>query len=79
MSTVVAALAEQGLVARSAHPENQRVQQTRLTDAGLELLRRCEPDIAAVETAFLSQLTREDAVLLDGLLRRGTAGLRALA
>lgn len=79
MSTIVASLAEQGLVARSAHPENLRVQQARLTDAGRTLLRRCQPDIDAVEAAFLSQLSSEDQLLLDELLRRGTAGLRQLA
>ena len=79
MSAIVASLAEQGLVERTAHPENLRVQQTRLTDAGRELLARCLPDIAAVETAFLSQLSREDRLLLDDLLRRGTAGLRDMA
>ncbi len=79
MSTIVASLAEQGLVARSTHPENLRVQQTRLTDAGHALLRRCQPDLAAVEAAFVSQLSREDQLLLDDLLRRGTAGLRELA
>jgi DNA-binding MarR family transcriptional regulator len=79
MSTIVASLAEQGLVVRSAHPENLRVQQARLTDAGAALLRRCQPDIDAVESAFLSDLSGEDQVLLDDLLRRGTAGLRQLA
>jgi DNA-binding MarR family transcriptional regulator len=79
MSTNVAALAEQGLVARTAHPENMRVQQTRLTDAGHALLQRCQPDIDAVEAAFLSQLSAADQIQLDELLRRGTAGLRQLA
>lgn len=79
MSSIVAALAEQGLVVRSAHPENLRVQQARLTDAGRALLDRCQPDVDAVETAFLSQLSREDRLLLDDLLRRGAAGLREMA
>lgn len=79
MSTIVASLAEQGLVTRSAHPENLRAQQTRLTEAGRALVRRCQPDIDAVEAAFLSQLSPEDQLLLDELLRRGTAGLRQLA
>ncbi|HEX6389769.1 MAG TPA: MarR family transcriptional regulator [Solirubrobacteraceae bacterium] len=78
MSAIIAALAEQGLVARTAHPENLRVQQTRLTDAGHELLRRCQPDIDAVEAAFLSELSAEDQLRLDELLRRGIAGLREL-
>jgi DNA-binding MarR family transcriptional regulator len=78
MSTIVAALAEQGLVARAAHPENLRVQQTRLTAAGQALLRRCQPAIDAVEAAFLSPLSRADQLLLDDLLRRGTGGLRQL-
>jgi DNA-binding MarR family transcriptional regulator len=79
MSTIVASLADQGLVARTAHPENLRVQQTRLTDEGRALLQRCQPDIDAVETAFLSQLSPDEQLLLDDLLRRGTAGLRQLA
>jgi len=79
MSTIVAALAEQGLVVRSAHPENLRVQQARLTDAGRALLHRCQPDIDAVEAAFLSELSDEEQLLLDDLLRRGTLALRRLA
>jgi DNA-binding MarR family transcriptional regulator len=78
MSATVAALAEQGLVARNVHPENLRVQQARITESGRALLRRCQPDIDAVEAAFLSQLSREDQLLLDELLRRGTAGLRQM-
>ncbi len=79
MSSVVASLAEQGLVARTTHPENQRVQQARLTAAGQALLRRCQPDIDAVEAAFLSQLSPADQLQLDELLRRGTDGLRQLS
>jgi len=78
MSTIVASLADQGLVVRSAHPENLRVQQTRLTAAGEALLQRCQPDVDAVEAAFLSQLSHQDQLLLDELLRRGTAGLRQM-
>jgi DNA-binding MarR family transcriptional regulator len=79
MSTIVASLADQGLVERSTHPENLRVQQTRLTDAGRALVRRCQPAIGAVEAAFLSKLSHEDQLMLDELLRRGTAGLREMA
>ena len=76
ISTIIASLVDQGLVERSAHPENLRVQQTRLTEAGHALLRRCQPHVDAVEAAFLSQLSHRDQLLLDELLRRGIAGLR---
>jgi DNA-binding MarR family transcriptional regulator len=79
MSTIIASLADQGFVVRSAHPENLRVQQARLTDAGHALLRRCQPDVDAVEAAFLSQLSHQDRLVLDELLRRATAGLRQMA
>jgi len=68
MNEVIAALERDGLVARSPAANHGRVLEMTLTDAGHEVLARCEQAVDEMESRMLADLDEEDrAQLLKAL------------
>ncbi len=65
---IVARLEEQGLVARSADPADQRVKRVRLTDRGRAALSRALPGHEAALVRHANALSREERRALIALL-----------
>lgn len=77
MFTVLRALERKGLVERTPAPDHGRVLYTRLTDAGRELMDRCDAAVDAVEGDLLDDFSAAEASMLMALARRGVRNLHA--
>lgn len=75
MADMVGALERRGLVARTPDPGHGRRLLITLTEAGTELLRDVEPEVAALESALLQGMSATERRTLDGLLDRARRNL----
>ena len=66
----VNALQRRGLLLRRPHPDDGRAQALHLTDAGLELMRRAEPTVVALENEAAAALTVTERQTLIRLLQK---------
>jgi DNA-binding MarR family transcriptional regulator len=74
MSEVLAQLATQGFVRRTAEPGHKRVVRIELTDEGRGALARCDGAVDAVEREMLGDMGADEAAALrETLIRCGRA------
>jgi DNA-binding MarR family transcriptional regulator len=69
MSEVLAALTRARLIRREADPTHGRIMRTELTDAGVAVLKECEPLIDEIESLMLAELSHDDRDRLPPALR----------
>ena len=70
VSRAVIRLVAKALVARTAHPQDQRAQILRLAPKGLALYRRIIPRAHALQGELAEVLTEEEQRALDGILHK---------
>jgi len=75
VSRLVDRLERKGLVRRERPASDRRQVLCRVTDRGLELLARLDPEVDAADERALAALDEGDAVHLAGLLNRVRADL----
>lgn len=69
-SRCVANMVNKGLIAKTRLPENKRVTVLALTEAGRQVYEHARNSGQRYNTEFAACLSDEEAVLLDGLLKR---------
>ena len=69
MTGVLRQLSAKGLLARHAHPENQRADSWHLTDKGQKALQRGRAAFAEVTSRMLESLAPADIARLEGFLK----------
>ena len=79
VSRALARLERDGLIERSADPEDGRAWRVRLLPAGMALYRKIVPMVQAREEYLLSDLTAEERELLAAALAKVEARARQLA
>ncbi|MEX0876700.1 MAG: MarR family transcriptional regulator [Phycisphaerales bacterium] len=68
VTRLVDRLATMGLVCRAAHAADRRVKLVRITDKGLDLLAKMDPEVIAVSKELLGHMSREQLAQLSRLL-----------
>ncbi|MEV4491855.1 MarR family transcriptional regulator [Micromonospora coxensis] len=76
MAAVLKTLEERELVARSRHPWHQHVLETRLTDAGRDLLAQADRAAVRIERRLADEFTDEERQALRDLLARCVTAIR---
>ncbi|WP_088979314.1 MarR family winged helix-turn-helix transcriptional regulator [Micromonospora coxensis] len=76
MAAVLKTLEERALVARSRHPWHQHVLETRLTDAGRDLLAHADRAAVRIERRLADEFTAEERQALRDLLARCVTAIR---
>jgi DNA-binding MarR family transcriptional regulator len=79
VSRALARLEQDGLVARSPHPEDGRAHKVRLTPAGAALYRKIVPAVRSREDYLLADLTAQERKVLASALAKVEARARELA
>jgi DNA-binding MarR family transcriptional regulator len=75
---LIKAMEKNGWIKRKPDPDHGRIIRISLTETGLELLERCDKEIAVVEREMLSALTEEQVSQLHKHLRAAVSALREL-
>lgn len=76
MHRIVGELESSGLVDRQPDPGHGRIKRTCLTNAGHAKVLDCRPDVDAVESRLLADLSSSEATQLRDLLARSLTNLR---
>lgn len=70
MAAVLKHLEERGLIARSVHPWHQKMLETRLTEAGTQVLREADEQAVRIERRIADEFTPQERDALRELLAR---------
>ena len=70
MNQIVFILEKEGLIARTNHSTNQRIQQTNLTSEGKALLKKAHKIVFQIEDTLFQDLSEEEKVSLAELLEK---------
>ncbi|MFD7864241.1 MarR family winged helix-turn-helix transcriptional regulator [Streptomyces sp. NPDC057682] len=76
MAAVLKHLEERGLIARSVHPWHQKMLETRLTDAGSEVLRLADEQAVRIERRLADAFTPQERDTLRALLARSVEAIK---
>lgn len=73
-SRLVEKLRSKGLCERKTCPSNRRLAEVTITPAGMDLLRKLDPEVERLENTMLG-VTENEAQLMNGLLERIKEGI----